>query len=128
MGKQIIATSEAPPAVGPYSQATKAGDWVFLSGQIPLDPGTGQIVPGGIVPQTRRVLENLGAVLRAAGANFEAVVRANVYLTSLDDFAAMNEVYATYFPKDPPARATVEVRALPRGAAVEIELTAYLGA
>jgi 2-iminobutanoate/2-iminopropanoate deaminase len=128
MGKQIISTEEAPRAIGPYSQATRAGDWVFLSGQIPLDPATGQIVEGGIVPQTRRVMENLGAVLRAAGATFADVVRTNIYLTDLGDFARVNEVYATYFPKDPPARATVQVAALPRGAAVEIDLTAYLGA
>jgi 2-iminobutanoate/2-iminopropanoate deaminase len=128
MGKQIISTEEAPQAIGPYSQATRAGDWVFLSGQIPLDPATGQIVEGGIVPQTRRVMENLGAVLRAAGATFADVVRTNIYLTDLGDFARVNEVYATYFPKDPPARATVQVAALPRGAAVEIDLTAYLGA
>jgi 2-iminobutanoate/2-iminopropanoate deaminase len=128
MGKQIISTHEAPQAIGPYSQATRAGDWVFLSGQIPLDPATGQIVEGGIVPQTRRVMENLGAVLRAAGATFADVVRTNIYLTDLGDFARVNEVYATYFPKDPPARATVQVAALPRGAAVEIDLTAYLGA
>jgi len=128
MRKEIVATNEAPAAVGPYSQATKVGDWLFLSGQIPLEPTTGQIASGGIVPQTRRVLENVRAVLKAAGATFEDVVRVNVYLIDLGDFAQMNEIYATYFPKDPPARATVGVAALPRGAAVEIECTAYLGA
>ena len=128
MGKQIIVASGAPAAVGPYAHAVKVGDLLFVSGQIPLDPVTGQMVAGDVSVQTRRVLDNLAAILKEAGATFDHVVKATVYLKDLGDFSAMNGVYAGYFPRDPPARATVEVAALPRGAAVEIDLIAHLGA
>jgi len=128
MKKQIIATQEAPKAIGPYSQAVRVGDLVFLSGQIPLDPATGQIVVGDSAEQTRRVMENLGAVLRAAGVSFSEVVRSTIYLVDLGQFAKVNEVYESYFPTEPPARATVQVAALPRGASVEIDMIAYAGA
>ena len=128
MEKQIIATDEAPKAIGPYSQAVRAGNLVFLSGQIPLDPKTGEALLGDIADQTRRVMDNLGAVLRASGASFREVVRSTIYLTNLADFAKVNEVYGSYFPTEPPARATVQVAALPRGASVEIDMIAYRGA
>jgi len=126
--KQIIASHEAPQAIGPYSQAVRVGDLVFLSGQIPLDPATGEIVQGDTAEQTRRVMENLGAVLRAAGADFSEVVRSTVYLVNLADFGKVNEVYGGYFSSEPPARVTVQVAALPRGASVEIEMIAHVGA
>jgi len=126
--KQIIASHEAPQAIGPYSQAVRVGDLVFLSGQIPLDPATGEIVQGDAAEQTRRVMENLGAVLRAAGADFSEVVRSTVYLVNLADFGKVNEVYGGYFSSEPPARVTVQVAALPRGASVEIEMIAHVGA
>lgn len=128
MPKQIIATKEAPAAIGPYSQAVRAGDLLFLSGQIPLDPATGELERGDIAAQTKRVMENLRAVLAAAGAGFDAVVRSTIYLTDLAHFAKVNEVYGSYFPSTPPARATVQVAALPRGAGVEIDVIAHLGA
>lgn len=128
MPKQIIATKEAPAAIGPYSQAVRAGDLLFLSGQIPLDPATGELERGDIAAQTKRVMENLRAVLAAAGAGFDAVVRSTIYLTDLAHFAKVNEVYGNYFPSTPPARATVQVAALPRGAGVEIDVIAHLGA
>ena len=128
MQKQIIATDQAPKAIGPYSQAVRAGNLVFLSGQIPLDPKTGEALLGDIADQTRRVMDNLGAVLRASGASFREVVRSTIYLTNLADFAKVNEVYGGYFPTEPPARATVQVAALPRGASVEIDMIAHLGA
>jgi len=124
--KTIIATEAAPAAIGPYSQAVKAGGLLFCSGQIPLDPATGQMVTGGIVAQTEQVMVNLAAVLAAAGVDFGAVVKSTIYLTSLADFAAVNEVYGRFFTVEPPARATVEVSGLPRGAAVEIDLIAQL--
>lgn len=124
--KTIIATEAAPAAIGPYSQAVKAGGLLFCSGQIPLDPATGQMIAGGIVAQTEQVMVNLAAVLAAAGADFGAVVKSTIYLTSLADFTAVNEVYGRYFTLEPPARATVEVSGLPRGAAVEIDLIAQL--
>jgi 2-iminobutanoate/2-iminopropanoate deaminase len=128
MKKQIIATDQAPKAIGPYSQAVRAGNLVFLSGQIPLDPQTGEALLGDIADQTRRVMDNLGAVLRASGAGFTEVVRSTIYLTNLADFAKVNEVYGGYFPTEPPARATVQVAALPRGASVEIDMIAHVGA
>ena len=128
MSKQIIATLGAPAAIGPYSQAVRAGDFIFLSGQIPLDPHTGELVSGDVTIQARRVMENLAAVLRAADAKFSDVVRATIYMTNLDDFAKVNEVYGSYFGNEPPARATVQVAALPRGAEVEIDMIAHLGA
>lgn len=129
MPRTIITTDSAPKAIGPYSQAVRAGDFLFLSGQIALDPKTGElVVEGGITGQTRRVMENLGAVLTAAGASFDRVVRTSIFLADLGDFAAVNAVYGEYFPENPPARATVQVAALPRGARVEIDCVAYVGA
>ena len=122
--KEIVATKSAPQAIGPYSQAVKAGGFVFLSGQIPIDPATGNLVDGDIQVQTRRVMQNLGAVLEAAGSSFERVVRTTIYLADLGDFAKVNETYGSFFPKDPPARATVQVAALPKGARVEIDVVA----
>lgn len=126
---KVIATPNAPAAVGPYSQATAAqGTTVFLSGQIPLDPASGQLVEGGIEAQTQRVLENLGAVLEAAGCTFADVVRTTIYLVDLPgDFQKVNGVYAKYFTGAPPARATVGVAALPKGARVEIDAIAIKG-
>ena len=122
-----VSTPEAPGAIGPYSQAIRVGDFLFASGQIPLDASTGQIVPGGIVEQTHQVLKNLGAVLRAAGATYSQVVKTTVYLSDMGEFAAMNEVYGTYFSAPAPARATVQAARLPRDVRVEIDLIAYLG-
>jgi 2-iminobutanoate/2-iminopropanoate deaminase len=119
-----IQTGTAPQAIGPYSQAVKAGGFVFLSGQIPLDPATMQMVEGGIEAQTRCVFENLKAVLAAAGTSLDKVVRATVYLADMGDFAAMNEVYAEYLGEVKPARSTVEAARLPRDARVEIDLMA----
>jgi 2-iminobutanoate/2-iminopropanoate deaminase len=106
----------------------RVGPLVFLSGQIPLDPRTGEVVPGDIVVQTKRVMDNLSAVLRASGVSLSEVVRSTIYLTNLADFAKVNEVYGTYFPSEPPARATVQVAALPRGASIEIDMIAHAGA
>jgi 2-iminobutanoate/2-iminopropanoate deaminase len=125
--KTVIATTTAPQAIGPYSQAIAAGGFVFLSGQIPLDPATGEMVSGDIRVETERVLENLAAVLQAAGADFSHVVRTTIFLTNLADFAVVNETYAKRFTAAPPARATVQVAALPRGARVEIDAVAYKG-
>jgi 2-iminobutanoate/2-iminopropanoate deaminase len=125
--KKVISTSNAPAAIGPYSQAIEAGGFVFLSGQIPLDPATGQMVDGDVAAQTERVMQNLEAVLAAAGCSFADVVRTGIFLTDLSDFAKVNEVYARRFPENPPARATVQVAALPRGAKVEIDLVALKG-
>ena len=122
--KQIVATDRAPKAIGPYSQAVRANGFVFLSGQIPLDPGTGEMVQGDIVEQTQRVMQNLEAVLTAAGSSFDKVVRATIYLVDLGDFAKVNAVYGSCFSNEPPARATVQVAALPKGARVEIDLVA----
>lgn len=115
---------EAPAAIGPYSQAIDAGDFVFLSGQVPIDPKTGELVQGDIATQTERVLENLGAVLHAAGCSFGDVVKTTIYLMDLGDFQTVNAVYAKRFPAAPPARATVQVAALPKGARVEIDAIA----
>lgn len=125
--KKIIFTEGAPKAIGPYSQAVRAGDFLFLSGQIPLNPRTGEIVKGDIKVQTERVMENIKAVLQAAGADFSRVVRSGIFLKSLEDFAAVNEVYGRYFPQNPPARSTVEVSRLPRDVGIEIDVVAYLG-
>ena len=121
-----VSTPNAPGAIGPYSQAIKAGDYVFVSGQIPLDPATGQVVAGGIAEQTHRVLKNLGAVLAAAGASYAHAVKTTVYLQDMADFAAMNEVYGTYFSAPAPARATIQAAALPKDVRVEIDVVAYL--
>jgi len=126
MAKTIVRSEAAPAPVGPYSQAVKAGGWLYASGQIPLDPQTGQLVQGGIEHETRRVMDNLSAVLAAAGASFQQVVKVTVYLTDMQDFPAFNAVFAGYFPSDPPARATVAVAALPRGAHIEIDAVAFI--
>ena len=122
--KEACSTGDAPAAIGPYSQAVMAGGTVFLSGQIPLDPATGQMVPGGIEAQTERVLRNLAAVLAAAGCGTADVVRTTVYLVDLAQFATVNEVYGRFFSAPCPARSTVQVSALPRGALVEIDAIA----
>jgi 2-iminobutanoate/2-iminopropanoate deaminase len=126
MARQAITTTSAPAAIGPYSQAIKAGDFVFLSGQIPLDPATGQIVPGGIDAQTRQVFINIREILKAAGVSFDAVVSATVYVADMNDFARVNEIYATYFSAPAPARATVQVARLPKDSLVEIQVIARL--
>lgn len=123
MVKQIIVTDRAPRAIGPYSQAVKAGSWVFVSGQIPLGRD-GNLAGTTIEEQTRVVLENLGTILRAAGSSLDRVVKTTVYLADLADFAAMNQVYGSYFPEASPARATVQVAGLPRGVRVEIDAIA----
>jgi len=122
--KKIISTNEAPGAIGPYSQAVRSGSFLFCSGQIPLDPKSGQIVPGEIDAQTRRVLDNIGAVLKAEELTFDHVVKTTIFLTNLGDFQTVNEVYGSYFKEDPPARSTIQVAALPKGANVEIEVIA----
>jgi 2-iminobutanoate/2-iminopropanoate deaminase len=122
-----VSTTGAPGAIGPYSQAVRAGAFLFASGQIPLDPATGRIVDGGIAEQTQQVLRNLGAVLSAAGASYARVVKTTVYLADMADFGAMNEVYAGYFTDPAPARATIQAAALPRSVRVEIDVVAYLG-
>jgi len=124
VSKTVISTAAAPAAIGPYSQAIRTGNLVFVSGQIPLDPATGQLLGGDIRAQTRQVLKNLAAILEAAGSGLARVVKTTVYLRDLGEFAAMNEVYAEFFSEQPPARATVQVARLPRDAAVEIELVA----
>jgi 2-iminobutanoate/2-iminopropanoate deaminase len=122
--KKIISTSEAPGAIGPYSQAVRSGSFLFCSGQIPLDPKSGQIVPGDIAAQTRRVLDNIAGVLKAENLTFDNVVKTTIFLTNLGDFQTVNEIYGSYFKQDPPARSTVQVAALPKGANVEIEVIA----
>lgn len=126
MNKQIIRTDRAPKAIGPYEQAIKVGDFVYASGQIPLDPKTGNLVEGDIKIQTRRALENLEAVLEAAESSLDRVVKTTVFLKNIADFAAMNEVYAEYLGAAKPARSTVAVADLPRGALVEIDLVALV--
>lgn len=123
--KAVIATTDAPAAIGPYSQAVRVGDMLFASGQVGLDPATGQIVDGGIVEQTKRVFENIKAVLSAAGADLTQVVKTTVFLKNMSDFTAMNEIYATYLAPSgvvPPARSTVAVAGLPKDALVEVEV------
>jgi 2-iminobutanoate/2-iminopropanoate deaminase len=126
VAKTCISTGRAPAAVGPYSQAVVDGDRVYLSGQIPLDPATGKLVSGDIDAQTRRVLDNIRAVLEAAGSGLNKVCKSTVFVTDLRDFAVINQAYASYFPTDPPARSTVQVSALPLGASIEIEVIASL--
>ena len=125
--KEIVQTEHAPQAIGPYSQAVKVNGLIFASGQIPIDPGTGQFVEGGIEEQTRQVLKNLSAVLHAAGSGLDRVVKTTVFLADMQEFAAMNEVYGQFFGQEPPARATVEAARLPRDARVEIEAIALIG-
>ena len=122
--KKIISTDKAPKAIGPYSQAVIHNSVAYLSGQIPLDPATGQLVEGDVVVQAERVLENIKAVLEACGSSFEQVLKCTVYVKDMGDFPKVNEVYARYFPSDPPARATVEVARLPRDVKVEIDAIA----
>ncbi len=124
MTRSVIQTQDAPAAIGPYSQGIRAGGFLFLSGQIPLDPKTGELVSGSIEEETHRVMQNLRGVLEAAGVGFGQVVKTTIYLTDLADFAKVGEVYATYFDAQPPARATVQVAALPKGARVEIDAIA----
>lgn len=124
MPRKAVSTPNAPAAIGPYSQAIRSENLLFVSGQIPLDPATGQLVGGGIAEQTERVLKNLAAILEAAGTGLDRALKTTVYLRDLADFARMNEVYARFFGDSPPARATVQVSRLPRDAAVEIDLVA----
>lgn len=121
-GKQVVSTSEAPAAIGPYSQAVKAGDLLFFSGQLALDVASGELVPGGIAEQTEQVMANIGAILKAAGLDYDSVVKTTIYLLDLKDFSVVNEIYGRYFNVDSaPARATIQVAALPKQALVEIE-------
>ena len=122
--KKVISTAEAPQAIGPYSQAIEAGGFIFVSGQIPLIPATGELVEGSVEVQTARVLENLKAILEAAGSSLESVVKTTVYITNMDDFAKVNGIYGQYFQENPPARVCVEVSKLPKGALVEIDVIA----
>ena len=124
--RETVETTSAPRAIGPYSQAVVAGGFVFASGQIPIDPQTGEFVAGGIAEQTEQVMRNLAAVLEAAGSSFAAVVQTSVYLADMGDFAAMNEVYGRFFETAPPARATVQAARLPRDARVEIDVIALV--
>src|ERR1700737_2411584 len=122
--KKIISTADAPAAVGPYSQAVRVGSTIYCAGQIPLDPKSGQIVSGGVAPQTRRVMENITAGLRAEGLSFDNIVKTTIFLMDLGDFQTVNEIYGSYFRQQPPARSTVQVAGLPKGARVEIEVIA----
>jgi 2-iminobutanoate/2-iminopropanoate deaminase len=124
MTKQAISSDNAPKAIGPYSPAIRAGQLLFVSGQVPLDPATGQMVGGGIAEQTRRVLDNIGALLAAGGRSFADVVRTTIFLADMNDFAAVNEIYGQYFSEPYPARATVQVARLPKDARVEIDVIA----
>jgi 2-iminobutanoate/2-iminopropanoate deaminase len=124
--REIISTEDAPRAIGPYSQAVRAGGFVFASGQIPIDPATGEFVAGGVAEQTDQVLRNVSAVLEAAGTGLDRVVKTTVFLADMNDFIAMNEVYGRFFGERPPARATVQAARLPRDAKVEIEAIAML--
>ncbi|AEC52777.1 translation initiation inhibitor, putative [Pyrococcus sp. NA2] len=125
MSREIIYTEKAPKPIGPYSQAIKVGNFIFVAGQIPIDPKTGEIVKGGIKEQTRQVLENIKAILEAAGASLNDVVKVTVYLKNMDDFGEMNEVYSEYFGESRPARVAVEVSRLPKDVLIEIEVIAY---
>jgi 2-iminobutanoate/2-iminopropanoate deaminase len=124
--RESIKTENAPAAIGPYSQAIRAGEFVFVSGQIPIDPKTGEFVAGGIAEQTKQVLLNLAAVLNAAGTSLDRIVKTTVFLADMKEFGAMNEVYSTFFSSEPPARATVAAAGLPRDARVEIEAIALV--
>lgn len=124
--RTVVHSDAAPKAIGPYSQAIKINGMVFLSGQTPIDPATGDLVPGGVTEQTQQVFKNLISVLTAAGTDLKHVVRSGVFLKNMNDFAAMNAVYATFFPENPPARSTVEVARLPKDCLVEIEMIALV--
>ncbi|WP_027714525.1 RidA family protein [Desulfuromonas sp. TF] len=127
MAIEKIETSAAPKAIGPYSQGVRAGDYIFFSGQIPLDPESGEVVGEDISTQTERVMANMEAVLAAADLDFDRVVKTTIYLVDLGEFSTVNEIYGRHFGKIPPARATVQVAALPKGVKVEIEWVAYIG-
>jgi 2-iminobutanoate/2-iminopropanoate deaminase len=122
-----VASGSAPQALGPYSQAIRAGQFLFVSGQVPIDPSTGEMVAGGIAEQTRRAFQNVGEILKAGGASFQQVVRTTVYLADLNDFAAMNEVYASFFTPPQPARSTIQAARLPRDSRIEVDVIAFLG-
>jgi 2-iminobutanoate/2-iminopropanoate deaminase len=122
-----VSTGSAPKALGPYSQAIRAGQFLFVSGQVPIDPATGEFVAGSISDQTRRTLTNIGEILKAGGASFQQVVRTTVYLADLADFPAMNETYATFFTAPQPARSTIQAAKLPKDARIEIDVIAFLG-
>ena len=124
--REAISTPSAPGAIGPYSQAIRSGNLLFLSGQIPLDPATGNLVEGGVEAQTRQVFQNIGEILKAGGTSFDGVVTATVYLADMNDFAKVNEIYATYFSSPAPARATVQVARLPKDCKVEIQVIAVV--
>lgn len=126
MGKQVIYTEKAPKPIGPYSQAIRTGNLIFLSGQVPIDPETGELARGDIREKTRRVLENLKGVLESQGLRMEDVIKVNIFLKDMRNFSPMNEVYATYFSSSPPARSTVEVSGLPKGSDLEIEAIATI--
>ena len=125
--KKIISTSEAPAAIGPYSQGVRVGSTIYFSGQIPLDPKTGQMVSGGTDLQARRVMENIGGLLKAAGLSYDDIVKTTIFLADINDFQTVNEIYGGYFKHAPPARSTVQAGALPKGARVEIEVIAVAG-
>jgi len=125
--RDVVSSRDAPAAIGPYSQAVRAGGLLFISGQIPLDPESGEVVNGDVSAQTHRVMRSLGAILKAAGAGFDDVMRTTIFLTDLGDFARVNEVYGSYFTAPAPTRATVQVAALPKGVSVEIDAIAHLG-
>jgi len=125
--KKVISTSDAPAAVGPYSQAIRVGQFVFTAGQIPLDPKSGQLVSGGIDAQTRRVMENIAAVLKTEGLGFDDIVKTTIFIMDFADFQTVNEIYGSYFKQQPPARSTVQVAGLPKSARVEIEVIAIAG-
>lgn len=127
MTKTVVTAPNAAPVIGPYSPAVRAGGFLFLSGQIPLDPATGQLVEGGIRAQTSRVMQNMGELLKAGGADFSHVVRTTIFLSDMNDFAAVNEVYASFFSEPYPARATVQVARLPKDVGVEIDAIAAVG-
>jgi len=127
MKKKIIKTLNAPAAIGPYSQAVEANEFVFISGQIPLDPVTGNMAQGDVKKQTRQVLENARAILLAAGCDLSTVVKVTIYLKSMDDFASVNETYAEYFPVEPPARSTIQAAKLPKDASIEMDFIALKG-
>lgn len=127
MNKEIISTKDAPAAVGPYSQAVKVGDLVYTAGQIPLDPATSKLAPGDIAAQTDRVMQNLHAVLTAAGSSLDNVVKTTIFLTDMGHYRTVNEVYGRYMANNPPARSAIQVAALPLGALIEIEMVAVVG-
>lgn len=125
--KKIISTSDAPAAIGPYSQGVRAGSTIYYSGQIPLDPKSGQVVSGGIDVQARRVMENIGGLLKAEGLGYENIVKTTIFLADINDFQTVNEIYGAYFKQAPPARSTVQAGALPKNVRIEIEVIAVAG-